>query len=117
MEAKVKVEIELLVGLPNEIKEGHNRVQHLGVGFAIDVTEPLNKEQYVDEDGVPNKNGCFIATSVMVQGLLANIHVSHQQGFRDSAEHLRYIIAELERGFIEVPTIEKGTFDDLKPQG
>ena len=33
--------------------------------------------------------------------------MAHEKGFRDSAEHLRWIIAELERGFIAVVDIKE----------
>ena len=33
-------------------------------------------------------------------------HETHQMKFRDSAQHLRYIISELEKGFVLNPTIE-----------
>jgi hypothetical protein len=33
--------------------------------------------------------------------------MAHEYGFRDSAEHLRWIIAELERGFVTVANVTK----------
>jgi len=39
-----------------------------------------------------------------------NIHMAHEKGFRDSAEHLRWIISELERGFVTVANVEQSNF-------
>lgn len=52
-------------------------------------------------------------SEVLVQGLIGNIHLAHEKGFRDSAEHLRWIISELERGFIEVTNVQQSNFKQL----
>lgn len=52
-------------------------------------------------------------SNVLVQGLIGNIHLAHEKGFRDSAEHLRWIISELERGFIEVTNVQQSNFKQL----
>ena len=43
-------------------------------------------------------------------GLVGNIHNGHSQKHWDSAEHLRYIISELERGFVQVTHLKKSEF-------
>lgn len=51
------------------------------------------------ENGLVNEKGLKVQTQGLIQGLVANIHFGHQTGMWDSAEHLRYIIKELEKGF------------------
>lgn len=51
------------------------------------------------KDQVVNEAGLKAQTQGLVQGLVANIHWGHQMGYWDSAEHLRYVIEHLERGF------------------
>lgn len=69
----------------------------------------MKQDEYNDRRGLPTKAGSHALTNAFVQGLVGNIHHAHQKGFKDSAEHLRYIIAELERGFINVATTQEGT--------
>lgn len=52
-----------------------------------------------DNKGVVNEIGMKAQTQGLIQGLVANIHYAHQKEMWNSAEHLRYIINELERGF------------------
>lgn len=66
----------------------------------------LDLSRYLNSKGEPTEEGYRAITNVFTQGLIANIHASHQRGLRDSAEHLRYIISELERGFIQVVSVE-----------
>lgn len=70
----------------------------------------INPDAYFDKEGLPTADGCRSITEILVTSLSANIHASHQKGFRDSAEHLRYVIKELERHFVAVVDIEKDVF-------
>ena len=58
-----------------------------------------NAKAWKDKHGVVNERGLKVQTQGLIYGLVANIHFGHQLGTWDSAEHLRYIIKELERGF------------------
>jgi len=80
------------------------------VDFNLDISNNMNKSMYLDDDGLPTKVGTKALTQAFVQGLVGNIHQAHQNNFWDSAQHLRYIISELERAFIEVPHLKKTTF-------
>lgn len=73
----------------------------------------LNTEKYQDEIGCPNKDGAKLISIAFTQGLIANIHNAHHRGYWNDAEHLRYIISELEKGFIENVNINtvNGDFD------
>lgn len=61
--------------------------------------EPSIESSWRDKNGELNKEGLKAQTQGLIQGLIANIHYAHQMGLWDSAEHLRYIIDNLERGF------------------
>jgi hypothetical protein len=67
----------------------------------LEVSENLDIQQYITEKGNYNKDGTKALTNAFVQGLSANIHQAHQNGIMDSAEHLRFVISELERFFVE----------------
>ncbi len=90
--------------------KGEAKSKHLETKFNLYLSDNLDKSQYLDKEDLPTANGSKTLTNVFVQGLIGNIHHAHEKGYWDSAEHLRYIIAELERGFIEVTNIDKSTF-------
>jgi hypothetical protein len=73
----------------------------------LEIPKELDEEMYFDKEGLPNKNGIKALSQCFIQGLVANIHHGHNKGYWDSAEHLRYIIKEIERGFIENVDISK----------
>jgi hypothetical protein len=66
------------------------------------IAEEALQKEWRDEDAAEfNEKGTKIATIVLIQGLVSNIHAAHQKGLWDSADHLKYIIKELERGFAD----------------
>lgn len=78
--------------------------------FNLNVPTNVDEDMYLDKHGLPTKDGSKILTLALVQGLIGNIHYSKEMGFRDDSEHLRWIIAHLERGFATVTTLEAGEF-------
>ena len=101
-EAKVVLTLEHKAGMPTS--------KHVATTFNLDVLGHLDKSHYLDSEGLPTKEGSKILSNVLVQGLIGNIHLAHDEGFRDSAEHLRWIISELERGFVNVANVSKSNF-------
>lgn len=97
MEASFKAVVILGV----DYKKGVKGVKHRYTDFLLDVSANLDEDSYIDKNNFPTKEGSNVFTNVLVQGLIANIHLAHQNEYRDSAEHLRYIISELERGFVK----------------
>lgn len=87
---------------------GSTNSQHEGTDLRLEVSKNLDQQQYNDKRGLPTAKGSQALTLALVQGLVGNIHAAHQKGYRDSAEHLRHIISELERGFIKVATAGEG---------
>lgn len=77
-----------------------------GVMLDMKLPDGLDESAYYDEEGRPNPRGVQAISSTLIQGLLANIHGAHQNLTRDSAEHLRYVIGELERGFVALVKAE-----------
>lgn len=95
--------------------QGDKGSTHLDTKFNLEVislepSDNLDRSHYIDENGMPKATAIKPLTQCFVQGLIGNIHSAHQSGHWDSAEHLRYIIAELERGFIAVAKVEKSKF-------
>jgi len=74
---------------------------------SMNIPPPLDENQYFGTDGNLNKFGVQAATVTLIQGLIANIHGAHQNGLRDSAEHLRYIISQLEQGFVAQVEVQR----------
>jgi hypothetical protein len=77
----------------------------------------LNLQENIDQDKYLDKNakykmteeGSKIVTATLVAALSSNIHLAHQNGYQDSAEHLRHIIKKLEDFFIQSPAISTST--------
>lgn len=104
MEIKIKVVTELAL-----IKNDNYKYPLMkGVSVELIVPDILDKDKYIDPDkGYPNYDGTALITNTLTQGLIANIHMAHQNKFYDSAAHLRKIIKDLEDGFIGNMNIEK----------
>jgi hypothetical protein len=102
---------EARVKLTLEHTQGDEKSRHMETNFNLEVCDNLKRDEYLDSKNLPTKAGSHSFTNVLIQGLVGNIHMADQKGFRDSADHLRYIIAELEKGFISIADMEAGTFN------
>lgn len=101
---------EAKVVLTLEHKKGMATSKHVATDFNLKVIGELDKKQYLDKEHLLTQAGSKVLSNVLIQGLVGNIHLAHEKGFRDSAEHLRWIISELERGFIEVANVQQSNF-------
>lgn len=81
---------------------------HEGTSFMLECSKNLDSKKYVDKDGLPNEEATKVLTHCFIHGLIGNIHAAHQAGYRNDAEHLRFAIEELQKLFVETPTIGKG---------
>lgn len=105
----MEYEMTGIVTLTLDHKKGSATSSHVSTNFRLEVDDQLNQSQYIDDGDLPTQEGSKVLTNILVQGLVGNIHMAHQKGFKDSAEHLRLIISELERGFAAVGIIKSGT--------
>ena len=101
-----------IVTVTAQYTKGATSSTHLSTDFRLEVSRHLDQSQYNDSRGLPTKAGSHALTNAFVQGLIGNIHHAHQKGYKDSAEHLRYIIAQLERGFASVADTSEGTMEE-----
>lgn len=90
--------------------KGDKSSKHVSTDINLFVGKGLKKDQYLDEEDLPTEEGTRSLTQCFVQGLVGNIHQGHEKGYWDSAEHLRYIISELERGFVTVANVSTSNF-------
>ena len=93
-----------------ELKPGSTKSKLLTTKFNLECSDNLDISNYVDKEGFVTADGSKVLSNVLIQGLIGNIHMSHQKGVRNDAEHLRWIISELERGFIENMEVGLSTF-------
>lgn len=70
------------------------------VDIEIGLDEQVDESMYRLPDTNLTKEGCNVATQCFIQGAIANVKYAHALGYRDESEHLRYIVAELERAFV-----------------
>lgn len=86
-----------------EHDEKTKKTQLLESALSLDFGDGIDPTAYFEPNGRPNQAGTKILTDVFIQGIAGNIHNAHSTGICDSAEHLRYVIAELEKFFIMNP--------------
>lgn len=89
-------------------ENGAPKSNHGSTDIRLDLSPNLEKKMYLEND-LPTKDGTKPLTLGFIQGLVANIHKAHEQGWWDSAAHLRYIIDELQRGFVSVAKVGEST--------
>lgn len=100
-----------IVTVTADYVNGNTSSTHIATDFRLEVSKHLDQSMYNDKRGLPTKAGSHALTNTLVQGLIGNIHHAHQKGFKNDAEHLRYIIEQLERGFIAIAETGEGTMD------
>lgn len=81
---------------------------HIATDFRLEVSKNQDRKVFLDFNDRPKKEGVKPLTQTFIQGLVGNIHFAHDKGYWDSAEHLRYIISELTRGFATVAKTTEG---------
>lgn len=90
-------------------EKGATTSQHETTDIRLDVSDNQKNGNLIGIDDLPTKEGVKPLTQCFIQGLVANIHASHEKGYWNDAEHLRYIITELQRGFVEISNISEST--------
>jgi hypothetical protein len=103
----MKFSFDAIVRLTLNHEKGSTTSTHIATDLRLEPGRGLDLKQYLDH-GRATKEGSRVLTKVLVSGLAANIHAAHQKGYKDSAEHMREIIAELERQFIEPAKVIDG---------
>lgn len=93
-----------------EHTKGSTNSRHLTTDFYLEVSENLSASAYMNDEDVLTQKGSEAVTQCFIQGLVSNIHFAHAQGYRNDAEHLRYIISELERGFSSIAETSKSIY-------
>lgn len=96
----MEFELEAKVVLALNHRRGEDTSQHVSTDYNLIVKEVSLKSQFLTREGLPTKEGVNAVTQCFVQGLVANMHYADKMGYRKEADHLRYIIAELENGFM-----------------
>lgn len=105
--------LEARVVLKIEHEPGQEKAKHIATSFNLEVSSNLTRTMYINNEGAMTSIGSMAMTNILVQGLIGNLHLSHEKNWRDSAEHLRYIISELERGFVQVTHLELSHFEPV----
>lgn len=97
---------EFIASAKIELAKKEAGSQLISSSIRLSPSKNLDKKMYINDNGLPTKDGLDVISNAFIQGLVCCIHTQHQNGQRDSAEHLRYIISELERGFVANINVE-----------
>lgn len=87
--------------------DGAEKMSLKATSIILDING-LDRKYYFGKDGLPTALGAKGLTQAFIQGLVANIKTAHKEKFWDESGHIRYIISELERGFVSDAHVEKG---------
>lgn len=96
--------IEVISQIEVEVDNGDFMLT--GTDVTLGMSPNMNINSFFDENDFPNKEGCEVITRTLVSAISGNIFMAHQQGYIDSAKHLRMIISQLEEMFVMNPTLE-----------
>lgn len=88
------------IGLGYEDGENKSTLQETSV--RLEISKNLDKKKYLQKDGIPTGEGIKPMTLAFIQGLIANVKVADKRGWWKEADHMRYIIDELNRAFVSV---------------
>jgi hypothetical protein len=108
------LELEVFTKIELEHEPGKKGTNLRETKFYLNVSKNLNASMYNGADGLPTHDGSKAITEVLTQGLIGNIHQSHDRGYIDSAVHLRSIIGKLEKGFVALANVNPGIYDHSK---
>lgn len=78
------------------------------IDLRLEISENLDREKYLDANGLPQNLGIKAVTIALMAGLNANIYTAHHKKEWDSADHLRYVLDNLQRMFVENAEITTG---------
>lgn len=106
----MEYEIEVKSKCMYRWNQGDTTSQMLSSKLHLVIAPPLDASKYFMSPGMPSKDGSMMITANLVAAISGNIHYAHQNGFRDSAEHLLWVITELEKLFVEQHNIKRGTY-------
>jgi hypothetical protein len=86
------------ITLEHSLGDKHSEVVSSAVN--LEISDNLKRELYMEKEGIPNSTqGHKATTAALTAGIIANMHTAHNNGHWDSAEHLRFVISQLEAGF------------------
>lgn len=102
MQFKFKATVEVEI----EQTSGSSKSTIKASTLFMNATENIDMERYFDDNGDLNQDGVEIMTMILTTGLTSNIHDAHAKGLKDSAQHLRQVIALLEEGFVQQGEVE-----------
>jgi hypothetical protein len=105
----MKTEFEIIgeckVKLMHE--QGQQTSAFVNSKFKLEVSKNVDRSIFFNPDGTPNLMGVKALCQCFVQGLIGNIHYGNETKLWNDAEQLRYVIAELERGFVQIPILTR----------
>ena len=105
-EKKFSYELKSSVYLKVDQTKGAKSSKLINCDVVFDTPKTREFSHLKYQNGKPSAAGLRASTTVLLSGIAANIHYGHKQKMWDSAEHLRYVISELERQFVQVAKTE-----------
>jgi hypothetical protein len=86
------------ITMRHEMGAPASQINHTDI--RLDVSKNLNKATYLDQEGLPTKEAIKPISLAFLQGIITNIQLGHEKGWWKEADHMRYVIDELQRAFV-----------------
>jgi hypothetical protein len=87
-----KITVEHEKGAPNSVLKACD--------LRLEVSGNLDRSVYIDGKGLPRKEALKPITNALVHGIITNIRVGVNKGWWKEAEHMQYVIEQLQRAFV-----------------
>lgn len=83
-----------------EHEQGTPTSQLKSTDLRLEVSGNLDKTIYIDGKGLPRKDALKPISIALLHGIFVNIKMGHDKGWWNEAEHMKYIIDQLQRVYI-----------------
>jgi hypothetical protein len=92
-------------------EKGDTASTHIATKLRLDIPDNLSESIYLEDEGMPTKDGIKPLSITFIQGLVGSIHMADSKGWWKKEDHLQWVIEELKRSMnAEVAEISKDTF-------
>ena len=101
---------KVVLTLNHEI--GESISTHEKTDFNLDVSSNISREQYLDKDDMPTKDGSKALTNTLAHGIIGNIHYAQTKGWMDSEAHMELLFDIIRKGVAAKANVGPSLFPD-----
>lgn len=88
------------IGLTHRDGEPTSKLAETSV--RLEISKNLDKKRYLNNRDLPTEDGIKPMQQAFIQGIMTNIKFADKNGWWKEAEHMQYVIDELQRAYVAV---------------